>query len=131
MRKAFRWIGLLLVAVTAVLGVPNAVDELGDGETLPQKSVGVAVTVYAIVSWIVLLGAWRRRRWALWAALAWTASTTYAAGMSTYVYGDGPLVAVLAAAGSCLLMGAWITWAVWDTLAAATPRAVASPESPV
>jgi len=130
MRKVARWIALALVAVAAVLGVPNAIDELGEGETFLQKSVGVAVTVYAIVSWLILFAVWKRRAWAVSAAVVWALATIWAASVATFSYGDAPWGAVLASGGSCALLGAWIIWAVRDSVRA--PEApVASPETRV
>ena len=127
MRTAARWIALALVVVTTVFGSINTVDELGDGETFLQRSVGVAVAAYTILGWLILFGVWRRQRWAWYAAIAWTAATVWAASVSTFAWGDAPIGASIAAGGGCLLAGAWIVWAVRDSV----PRPIAVPESRV
>lgn len=129
MRKVARWLALGLVAVAAVLGVPNAIDELGEGETLLQHSVGVAVTVYAVVSWLILFAVWKRRSWGVPAAVVWALATTWAASVATFAFGEAPWGAVLASGGSCVLLGAWIIWAVRDSVRARPPAPVASPET--
>ena len=116
MRKAARWTALALVLVTAVFGSINAVDELGDGETFLQKSVGVAVATYTILAWLILLGVWRRQIWAWYLAIPWTAATVWAASVSTVAWGDAPIGAAIAAGTSCVLAGAWIVWAVRDAV---------------
>jgi hypothetical protein len=130
MRKAVRWIAVALVAVCAVLGSINAYDEFGDGETLLQKSVGVAVLAYAICSWLILYGVARHRAWTVVAALLWAASTTYAATVSSFAWGGAPVVAVIAAGASCLLLGWWVVWAVRDHLRVGRGQVASSPLAP-
>lgn len=129
MRKVARWIALALVVVTALLGPINVIDEIGDGETLLQQTVGAAVAVYTIASWLALIGLWRRRRWAIGAAAVWGVAATWAATVATYAFGDAPPAAVAAPFVSCALMTAWVVWAVRDTLDAqhAAPVAASAP----
>lgn len=129
MRKAARWAALALVAVAAVLGSINAFDELGAGETPLQKTVGIAVAVYAICSWLVLFAAWRRHSWGIAAAVLWTVATAWAASVSSHAYGGAPAIGVVSAGGSCLLMGWWIVWALRETLRTQPPAPVAASES--
>jgi hypothetical protein len=121
MRKAARWLALTLVAATAVFGSINAIDEFGDGATFWQRSVGVAVSMYAILSWVLLLAVWRRRRWAVWIAVAWAVSATWAAAVSTVAWGNAPIAAAAGAGLSCVLLGAWVAWATRDALRSGKP----------
>ena len=126
MRKAARWIALTLVVVTAVLGSIETFDELGDGETLLQQSVGVAVALYSVLAWVMLFAVWRRRAWGVPVAVVWSLATIWAASMGSYAWGNAPWGAVLSAGGSCVLLGVWIVWAVREFVR--TPMPVASPE---
>ena len=127
MRKPARWTALALVLVTTVLGSINTVDELVEGETFLQRSVGVAVAAYTMLGWLILFGVWRRQRWAWYAGIAWTAATVWAASVSTFAWGGAPIGASIAAGAGCLLAGAWIVWAVRDSVS----QPVAVPESRV
>ena len=129
MRKTARWVALALVAATAVFGAINAFDELGDGATPLQQSVGVAVAAYALLSWVILFAVWRRRSWGTVAAVGWTLATAWAASMGSYAWGNAPWGAVLAAGGSCVLLGAWIVWAVRESVRAYSPAPVAAQET--
>ena len=128
MRKAARWLALAVVAATGVFGSINAFDELGDGDTLLQRSVGAAVALYAALSWVILVATWRRRAWGVPVAVVWSLATIWAATMGSYAWGHAPWGAVVAAGASCVLLGVWIVWAVRESVSAQSPPPVASPD---
>jgi hypothetical protein len=105
---------MLLLGLTGALGVYNGISEWNDPHTPLQQSVTVAVFLYGIAG---LAGAYAlalRRRWSVWAAVAWGVCTTYAGTVATIAYGgsDASSGAALAAGVACVLIAAATIWGV-------------------
>ncbi|HEY0305812.1 MAG TPA: hypothetical protein VGC44_12575 [Longimicrobiales bacterium] len=72
MKRIAAWILCVgLLGVTAYFG-HEGIDDLQEAETLGQTICSVAVIGYGVTAAIALVGLLLRKRWAVWAAGAWT-----------------------------------------------------------
>jgi hypothetical protein len=132
MRKFALIAALLLVAVTSVMGLISLPGEFRQlGGTLMQRSVAFGAAVHSVLGMLVVLGALRRRRWAVNAAGAWTIAVVYTASVASVAWESprdaGVLLGGVAAGISCALMGWWVVWAA---RASVRPHISASTDSP-
>jgi hypothetical protein len=111
---------MLLLGLTGALGVYNGISEWGDPHTPLQQSVTVAVFLYGIAGLAGTYALALRRRWSVWAAVAWGVCTTYAGTVATIAYGgsDTSSGAALAAGVACVLIAAATIWGVRASTAA-------------
>jgi hypothetical protein len=105
---------MLLLGLTGGLGVYNGISEWSDPHTPLQQSVTVAVFLYGITGLAATCALALRRRWSVWAAVAWGVCTTYAGTVATIAYGgsDGSPGAALAAGVACVLIAGATIWGV-------------------
>lgn len=113
MWRKIRWmLSFLLLLATGVIGGYNAVNEWRSGGTLLQRSVTIAVGLYALFGLAAAAAMLRRSTWSFGLAIAWGACTTYAATVAVIAFG-GEGVTVSAAAGAAvgaLLIAALVAW---------------------
>ena len=103
---------MLLLGLTGAVGVYNGISEWSDPHTPLQQSVTVAVFLYGIAGLAGTYALALRRRWSVWAAVAWGVCTTYAGTVATIAYGgaDASPGAALAAAVACVSIAAVAIW---------------------
>ena len=135
MRKLARILALVLVAATTVIALGNIPDEFRSAESgLLRQSVAFAVTLYAVLGLLLLIGALRRRPWAVTIAVAWAVSVFYAATVATFAWSDpidrGVIMGGIAAGLSCVLMGWWVVWAARESVRPHIPATSESSSSP-
>ena len=88
MRRRIVWVlVMLLLGLTGAVGVYNGISEWSDPHTPLQQSVTVAVFLYGIAGLAGTYALALRRRWSVWAAVAWGVCTTYAGTVATIAYG--------------------------------------------
>jgi hypothetical protein len=72
MKRAFAWIICVgLLGLTAYFG-HEGIDDLQESATLGQLVCSIAVIGYGVTAAIALIALLMRKRWAVWAAAAWT-----------------------------------------------------------
>lgn len=131
MRKFGRILALLLVAVSSAFGLASLPDEFRNlGGTLPQQSVAFGAALHSALGVLVVVGALRRRSWAVTAAIAWTLAVVYTASVASVAWepqlNGGVITGGIAAGISCALLG-W--WAVWATKSWVSRAGSPEPES--
>jgi uncharacterized membrane protein (DUF2068 family) len=113
MGRTIAWvISLILLLFTGVVGVYNGLTEWGEGRTTMQHSVTAGVFLYGILGLVTAFGLFRRRRWSVGTAIAWTLAVTYVPGVAVMVYGEEGAIlssAIAASAGS-LLVALAVVW---------------------
>jgi hypothetical protein len=105
-------VGCVLLLVCGGIGLWNVVQEWGQGATFWQRSVTVAVGIYAVLGVVGGAALAFRKRWSLPFAIGWALASVYAAGTSVMSYGGGDLVSVLSAflgAGAVCGLVVWCT----------------------
>jgi hypothetical protein len=93
MKRVLAWIVCVgLLGVTAYFGFTDGVDDFADAGTTAQLICTIAVTSYAVTAALALIGLFWRKRWAVYATLAWTISMTVAGMLAPAAWGDVPVV---------------------------------------
>lgn len=101
------------MGLTGVLGLINAVNEFGDGETFLQRSVVYGTAVYAVLGVVGFVGVLRRRAWCVPVAVGWAIASCYTASVASFAFHDptfsedGTLFSVLGACVAMTVVG-WI-----------------------
>ena len=122
-----------MMGLTGVLGLNNAMNELGDGETFLQRSVVYATAVYGVLGVAGFVGMLRRSRWAVSVAAAWAIAICYTASVASFAFHDpgfsedGTIFSVLGAGVAMTVFG----WIVVRGAQLWAQSAVASPQEPV
>ena len=119
MRKLARILALALVGVTSVMGLAKIPDEFRSSGTVLQQSVAFGAALHSVLGVLVVIGALRRRRWAVTMALAWTVAVVYTASVASVAWeltrDSGVMLGALAAGVSCALIGWWVVWAARES----------------
>lgn len=127
MRKAARWIAIVLLGLTGVLGLMNAATEVSDATTKLQSSVTFAVALYGVFGLLGAVGLIRRRPWSVTVAAAWTLAIMYAGSVASFAFHDptfqqkGTLAGVLASGIFCALIGGFVIWAARASISVDAP----------
>lgn len=105
---------LVLLGMTGALGLYNGINEWGDAQNRLQQSVTAAVLLYGVAGVAATYALAMRRRWAIWAAVAWSIGTTWAGTVAVVAYGgeEASSIGVVAAGCACLLIAAAMIWGV-------------------
>jgi hypothetical protein len=116
MRKV-AWISaLVLLLGSAMLGLNSGIRELGEGETLLQRTVPASVVLYGVFGLVAGVGLARRRSWAAHWGAAWALALVYAAAVASFAYHDptmsqdGTFVGITTAGVATALVGAYVVW---------------------
>jgi len=133
MKKAGWILSTLLLAVTALGGLYNSVNELPDAETGWQLAVGYGQIAYGVFGALGVVGMIRHRPWTVTVVIAWAVSSAFVAGIASFAFHDPAFaqpdtgLGVAAAAISVLVVGALVSWSAH---ANTRPRAVDAPVPP-
>ena len=119
MRKLARILALALVGVTSVMGLAKIPDEFRSSGNVLQQSVALGAASHSVLGVLVVVGALRRRRWAVTMALAWTVAVVYTASVASVAWeptrDSGVMLGAVAAGISCALLGWWVVWAARES----------------
>lgn len=134
MRKLARILALVLVAATSLIALGNIPDEFRNAESgFLQQSVAFAVTLYAVLGLLLLVGVLRKRPWSVTIAVAWAIAVFYAATVATFAWSDpidgGVITGGIASGLSCVVMGWWVVWAARESVRPHIPATAESPSS--
>jgi hypothetical protein len=107
-----RWLSVLLLLVTGVLGILNGTHELGDARTALQKSVTIGVLVYGVLGLLGAMALARRLSISLPLAAAWAVVVTYVASTAAIAYAgeEATVVGAVAAGVATALIGAGVVY---------------------
>src|SRR5688572_22154797 len=87
--KKLGWIlAIALLLVSAYAGITEGFAQLGDGNTMLQRSVTFAVALYGVLGVVGAVGLARRRPWSVTVIVAWGVATLYAATIATFAFSD-------------------------------------------
>ena len=113
MGRKIAWVlSLALLIVLGVLGIRNGVAEWNSGTTPAQKSVTVGVLLYGVLGLVTAYGLFRRRRWSIGTAIAWSIAITYVPGVAIMAFGgEGAILSsAIAASAASAVIGAGVIW---------------------
>jgi hypothetical protein len=137
LRKAAWILAVVLLLVTGIFGLVNAVLEQGDQSSLLQSTVWLGVMTYGALGVVAGIGLALRRPWSATVAAAWAITVTYVATVASFAYHDptfsqnGTVTGTVAAGCVTALIGWFIVWAARSaTRAPSLPRAAATGHIP-
>jgi hypothetical protein len=88
MKKAGWILAIALLLVSAYAGITESFSQLGDGDTMLQRSVTYAVALYGVLGVVGAVGLARRRPWSVTVIVAWGVATLYAATIASFAFSD-------------------------------------------
>jgi hypothetical protein len=116
-KRAGRYIAIGFLALTAVAGIANAINEAGVLDTALQNSVAFADALWGVLGIAAAVGIWKRRPWAVGVSVAWGVTVAYTATVASFAFSDptfsqpGTLTGAIAAGTATLVIAGLIVWA--------------------
>jgi hypothetical protein len=88
MKKVGWIVAIVLLLVSAYVGLWEDLNQLGRGDTALQRSVTYAVFAYGLLGLSGAVGLARRRTWSLPVIVGWAVATLYAATIASFAFHD-------------------------------------------
>ena len=117
MKRVGRWFAIGFLALTALAGLANAMNELGRLDTFLQNTVAFADALWGVLGLFAAVGMWRRRPWTLTVTVAWAIAVTYTGTVASFAFHDpslsqsGTLPGAIAACAALMAVTGLIVWA--------------------
>jgi hypothetical protein len=89
-RRLGRFLAIAFFALTALAGISNGFNELGQAVGLLQLSVQIGDVAWGIFGLLVAIGMWRRRPWTGSMAIAWAVTITYTGSVASVAFVSEP-----------------------------------------
>jgi hypothetical protein len=115
-RRIGRFLAIAFFALTALAGINNGFNEVGDATTALQLSVQIGDIAWGIFGLMVAIGIWRRQVWTGSMSIAWALTVTYTASVASFAFSDPTFansetkIGTIAALASTGVVSALLAW---------------------
>jgi hypothetical protein len=115
-KRVGRVLAIAFLGLTALAGISNGMNELGQAESFLQLTVQIGDALWGILGLFAAVGIWRRRPWVVTVMASWAVTVVYTATVASFAFSDPgfeqpeTLTGTIAAGISTAVVGMLFVW---------------------